>query len=60
MRVATMSRQTKRDYLRLCPEKRRKKNSGSEELKYKLIFSNNLKCFAMDTPKKINGVRILM
>ena len=33
MSVATMSLQTKRAYLRLCPEEGRKKNSGSKRLK---------------------------
>ena len=32
MSVATMSRLTKRTYLKLCPEKLRKKNSGSKGL----------------------------
>ena len=35
MSVATMSRQTKRAYLRQCAEKRqKKKNSGSKGLRY--------------------------
>ena len=39
MSVATMSRQTKRAYLRLCPEKRRKKkNSRGKSLSKTHIF----------------------
>ena len=37
MSVAPMSRQTKRAYLRLCPEKRRKKEFM--HLRVKVIFS---------------------
>ena len=41
MIVATMSRQTKRAFLRLCAEKRRKKkNSGSKGLKTTVVGEN--------------------
>ena len=48
MTVATMSRSTKRAYLKLCLEKLRKKNSGSKGLK-KIKFT---KLFNPFTPSE--------
>ena len=53
MSVATMSRQTKRAYLRLCPEKqRKKKNPGSKGINYKQCLSSSKRKSYRDVLKK--------